>query len=55
MLKLAFVALFGLVIAGCASDRTDGASSGASATTQPSNPGSDRKRPDGTTPPSRGY
>ena len=67
MLKLAFLALFGLVLAGCASERSDGASGGASATTQPGNqdmrgsddvaPGAegDRRRPDNTTRPSRGY
>ena len=66
MLRLAFLAIFALVLAGCASDRTD-ASGGASATTQPSNqdmrgskdvaPGAegDRRRPDNTTSPSRGY
>jgi hypothetical protein len=55
MLRLAFLAVFALVLAGCASERTDGASGGASAPTQSSNPESDRKRPDSTTPPSRGY
>jgi hypothetical protein len=53
MLRLAFLAIFGLVLAGCASERTDGASSGASAT-QPSN--QDMRDAKKTPPaPSRGY
>jgi hypothetical protein len=65
MLKLAFIAAFALTLAGCASDRE--ASGGATATTQPGNqdmrgssdtaPGAegDRRRPDNTTRPARGY
>jgi hypothetical protein len=68
MLKLAFLAVLALTFAGCASDPRDpSASGGASATTQPSNqdmrgskdiaPGAegDRRRPDTSTRPSRGY
>ena len=69
MLRLALLAVFALTFAGCASDRADrSASGGASATTtQPTNqdmrgsrdtaPGAegDRRRPDNSTRPSRGY
>lgn len=53
MLRLAFLAIFGLVLAGCASERTDGASSGASATPPTNQDMRDAKK---TPPaPSRGY
>jgi hypothetical protein len=68
MLRLAFLAVLALAFAGCASEPADrSASGGASATTQQSNqdmrgskdiaPGAegDRRRPDNSAPPSRGY
>jgi hypothetical protein len=51
MLRLAFLAIFGLVLAGCASERTDGTSGGASAPTQPSSQDAKKTPPA----PSRGY
>ena len=68
MLRLVLLAVFALTVAGCASDPADrSASGGASATTQSTNqdmrgssdtaPGAegDRRRPDDSARPSRGY